>query len=462
MAKLTLSPASELTPAARAAAIADLDARIAELTAQRSVLKVQARGATQPRHRQRDKLTDRKIRELKRPGFLSDGGNLYLDAWGLPNKNWVLRYARHGKTHDHGLGSYPQTSLAEARERRDEALRKLRNGTDPIEERRAERLAPKLQRARSMTFRQCADFYIAAHEQSWKNDRHRTQWQQTLESYCYPTLGDLPIQQIDTGLVMRIVQPLWHSKTETSARIRGRVEAILDWAVSAGYRPEGANPARWKGHLQNLLPAKAKIAPTRHHKALHYAELPQFMAELAVQTSIAALALRFTILTACRTGEALGARWDEIDPGNRLWVVPGSRMKGGREHRVPLSEPVLQILETLKKLPASPLLFPGDVPTRAVGKNIMAQMLRRAGRNETVHGFRSSFSDWCTERTHFPVEAREMALAHRVGDAVQEAYRRTDLLNRRRALMDAWAKFCCTPPAEGQLISLIASDRSTA
>jgi integrase len=430
-----------------------LNARIAALTAELAALKAQVRG-TIPRRRQRDRLTDRKIQTLKTPGFYSDGGNLYLDAWNLPLRNWVLRYTRNGRAHDYGIGAYPAVSLAKARLARDAALAKLCAGIDPVEERRAERLAPKLERARTMTFKQCAEAYIAAHEAGWKNAKHVRQWAQTLEAYVYPVFGALPVQEIDTALVMKVVEPIWNKKTETAARVRGRIEAVLDWAAARGYR-QGENPARWRGHLENLLPRKSKLRRVEHHAALPYAELPFFIAELAAHTGIGALALRFLILTATRTGETLGARWSEIDEGAKLWTIPAARMKGGREHRVPLSEPALAIVATLKRLPPSPFVFAGAKPRRPVGPMAMAQALHRIGRDDlTVHGFRSCFSSWTAAKTGFAFEVREASLAHQIPEAVVRSYQRDDLFEKRRELMRMWAVYCTGPAPAGEVVSL--------
>jgi integrase len=426
---LTASPATTST---------SLDAEIAELSERLARLKAQARGKP-PRHRVRDRLTDRKIAVLKISGLYSDGGNLYLDFKDPPSKNWVLRYTRGGRTRDHGLGAYPAVSLAEARLLRDAGLAKLRNGIDPVEEKRAAKLAARLERAKAMTFKQCAEAFIAAHERGWKNAKHAYQWPATLTAYVYPVFGDLPVAAVDTALVMKAIEPIWLAKTETASRTRGRIEKILDWATTAGYRPTDVpNPARWKGHLENLLPKKSKVAPVKNHEALAYIELPGFLSTLAPQTSIGALALRFAILTAARTGEVIGARWDEINFAEKLWTIPAERMKAGKEHRVPLSGPALDILATLQKLPPSPFVFPAN-PRRPVSNMIMLMTLRRIGRSDlTVHGFRSTFSDWCAERTNFPSELREMALAHAVGNKVEAAYRRGDMFQKRRAVMDAW------------------------
>ena len=432
-----------------------LEAKLARLTAAEK-LPVAERA-----HRQQNRLTNQKLKTLKKPGFYADGGNLYLDFKEPPSKNWVVRYKRGGRARDHGLGAWPLVSLAEARELRDDCLRKLRAGVDPIDEKKARRLQARLERATAMTFRQCAEAYIRAHENSWKSAKHAAQWPATLSTYAYPIFGGLPVAVVDIRLVMKVLQPIWTTKTETASRLRGRIESVLDWATTSGYR-QGENPARWKGHLENLLPAKAKVAPVQNFAAIAYTDLPGFMAELAKTGSIGVLALRFAILTATRTGEVIGARWDEIDLDNKLWTIPAARMKAGKEHRVPLSEAAVAILGLLKKLPASPFLFPADHPSRHVSHSVMLMALRRLGHDGiTVHGFRSCFSDWCAERTHFPSEVREMALAHSVGNRVEQAYRRGDMFAKRRQLMEAWAKFATTPAPEGAVVSLSRATRLT-
>jgi integrase len=430
--------------------------RIAELEAQLGLLTTPR---PETRHRNRNRLSTRFVDTLKRPGFYADGGNLYLDFKDPPAKNWVLRYKRAGRARDHGLGSYPMVSLGEAREAAIDKLRQLRAGIDPIDARKAERQATRLERTKAMTFRQCAEAYIGAHEASWKNAKHAAQWPSTLATYVYPVFGELPVATVDTALVIKVIEPIWSKKTETASRVRGRIEAVLDWARTRGYRT-GENPARWKGHLDSLLPAKGKIAPVENHPALPYVELPAFIASLGdiddtAAPPIGTLALKFAILTAARTGEVIGARWDEIDVGERLWTIPAGRMKVGKEHRIPLSEPAMRILEQLKKLPASVFVFQSS-PRRPISNMAMLMTLRRMGRTDlTVHGFRSSFSDWCAERTNFPSEVREMALAHRVANAVEAAYRRGDLFEKRRQLMAAWGKFCIEPlPATAEIVSL--------
>jgi integrase len=304
-----------------------------------------------------------------------------------------------------------------------------------------------------MTFRQCAEANIAAHERGWRNAKHAAQWPSTLATYVYPVFGNLSVAAVDTGLVMKALEPIWLTRTETAARLRGRVESILGWSATAGYRA-GENPARWKGHLENLLAKKSKVAPVRNLAALPYLELPAFWTELDHQDGIGALALKFTILTVARTATVLGSRWDEINLNDRLWMIPGEHMKAGKEHRVPLAAPVLEILAILKRLPPSPFVFPAN-RRRPVSNMVMLMLLRRMGRSDlTAHGFRSTFSDWCAERTNFASEVREMALAHAVGDKVEAAYRRGDLFQKRRQLMDSWATYCTSPLPEGEVIPL--------
>jgi integrase len=383
-------------------------------------------------------------------GLLSDGGGLYLSIGENDNKSWIYRYKRPGKqtSTDHGLGSYPDVSLAEARELATECRRMRRNGIDPIDSRRAARAQEKLETAKMMTFRQCGDAYIESHKAGWRNPKHAAQWPATLEAYAYPIFGSLPAQAVDIGLVMKVIEPMWQTKTETASRLRGRIESILDWATTRGYR-QGENPARWRGHLENLLPKKSRVRRVEHHAALPYTELGGFMAALRGQDGIVARALEFTILTASRAGEAISARWSEVNLTERIWVVPAERMKAGREHRVPLSDRVIEILDDMARVGENEFVFPGARKRRPISAASFFKLLRRMGRGDLhTHGFRSVFSDWCSERTNFPAEVREMALAHAVGDKVEAAYRRGDLFQKRRQLMDAWARVCSAPATD--------------
>jgi integrase len=374
--------------------------------------------------------------------LLADGHGLYLRIGPTGAKSWVLRYMAGRKSHDMGLGSLGLVGLREAREHALRQRRLLRlDGLDPIEKRRAERQAAMIEAASAMTFRRCAEAYIAAHKVGWKNPKHAAQWPSTLQTYVYPIFGNLPVQAVDVGLVTKAIEPIWATKPETASRVRGRIERVLDWATVRGYR-QGENPARWRGHLEKLLPARRKMAAVEHHAALPYAELPAFMADLRQREGVAARALEFAVLTAARTGEVLGGRWSEIDLEGRLWTVPAGRMKKAwREHRVPLSEPALTILTGLDRM--GDLVFPGQRRGRPLSDMALLMLLRRMGRGDlTAHGFRSTFSDWCAEETSFPSEVREMALAHTVGDKVEAAYRRGDLFEKRRQLAEAWARYC--------------------
>ena len=401
------------------------------------------------------RLTARAVRWAKAPGMYADGAGLYLLVGRTGSKSWVYRYRQDGRLRDMGLGPLHTVSLAEAR---DAALacRKLRReGGDPIEARRAGRTQVRLDAAKAMTFRQCAEAYIAAHKPGWKNPKHAAQWPSTLFAYVYPIFGSLPVQAIDTALVTKAIEPIWTEKPETAGRVRGRIEVILDWAATRGYR-DGENPAWWRGHLENLLPKKTRVRQVVHHAALPYDELPAFMAQLREQTPIAARALEFTILTAARTGEVLAATAQEIK--DRVWTVPAVRMKGGKEHRVPLAAPALAIVEQTETADASKFLFPGLKRGRPLSDMAMLKLLARSGRGDlTVHGFRSTFRDWAAECTKFPREVVEMALAHAIDSKVEAAYRRGDLFQKRRQLMDAWAAFCGAERASGEVVALRAA-----
>jgi integrase len=395
------------------------------------------------------KLTALKVAKVEAPGYYGDGGGLFLQVSKYGSKNWTYRFRTSGRLREMGLGSVDTYSLAEARERA-RACRKLRDeGKDPIEERNAARLQAKLEAAKAMTFEQCAERYIAAHKAGWRNPKHAAQWPSTLATYVNGIFGGLPVQAIDTALVMKAIEPIWNDKPETASRVRGRIESILDWAAARGYR-QGENPARWRGHLDKLLPKKTKVRPVEHHAALPYAEIVDFMGELRQQEGVAARALEFAILTAARTGEVIGARWDELDLAERLWTIPAERMKAGKEHRVPLSDKALTIVEQMAEMRHGDFVFLGGRTGRPISNMAMTMTLRRMGRGDlTVHGFRSSFRDWAAERSTFPTEVAEMALAHTVSDKVEAAYRRGDLFQKRRQMMDAWARFCTTRPAAG-------------
>jgi integrase len=332
-------------------------------------------------------------------------------------------------------------SLKEARERARKARQQLLDGVDPIEARRSERAKALFEASKVVTFEEAATTYFDAHQAKWRNAKHRNQFVSTLKEYVFPKLGKLAVADIDIGSVLSVLEPIWPTKTETASRVRSRIEAVLDWATVRKLRT-GDNPARWKGNLQHVLPARSRLAKPQHHAALPYAEISAFMAALRKRNGVAARALEFTILTAARTGEVLGAQWDEIDLTTRTWTVPGGRMKAGREHRVPLSDEAVEILKTLPREKGNPFVFVGP---RAGGLSnmAMATVLRRMDRADTtVHGFRSTFRDWAAESTAYPNHVVEMALAHTVGNKVEAAYRRGDLLAKRQRLAADWAKYC--------------------
>jgi integrase len=390
-----------------------------------------------------------------KPGMYCDGGGLYLQASlgtdGEIKKSWIFRFALHGRERQMGLGSLHTVSLALAREKAVECRRQRDEGIDPIAARDVAWAAAAAQHAKAWTFDECAAEYVTAQRAGWTNPKHRQQWTNTLKTYVSPVLGRLPVSAVDTDLVVKVLQPIWEKRPETASRVRGRIEAVLDWATAKKLR-HGDNPARWQGNLEHLLSARARTVA--HHAALPYAEIGAFMAELRQRDGVAARALELTILTAARSGEVVGARWDEMDMRARLWTVPGERMKAGREHRIPLSGAAVALLERMAQVREGEFVFPGT--QRAVLSDMsMLAVLKRMGREElTVHGFRSSFRDWAAERTNFPNEMLEMALAHTVSDKVEAAYRRGDMFDKRRRLMDAWAAYCAKPATTGEVVPL--------
>ena len=388
------------------------------------------------------------VRAVKRRCSLNDGQGLYFVSRPPSGASWMFRFSQHGKNRWMGLGQYPTVTLADARTRADDARRLLINDVDPIEHRRHRRAQSKLEITKRVTFDECAGQYIASHQSGWRNPKHREQWGSTLKTYAYPILGGLPVAAIDAGLVLKVLQPIWTAKPETASRLRGRIESILDWATVRGFR-QGDNPARWRGHLEKLLPHHSKVRRVVHHAALSYVELPNFLTRLRARDGTAARALEFMILTAARTGEVIGARWSEINLVHQLWTIPAHRMKAGKGHRVPLSPRACEILEAFKPDKTDDaFVFTGSKPQKPLSNMAFLMLLRRMeGSDLTVHGFRSTFRDWCAERTSFPNEVCEMALAHTVGSKVEAAYRRSDLFDKRRRLMSAWSDYCGTKPA---------------
>lgn len=390
-----------------------------------------------------------------KPGRHCDGNGLFLLVKDTGKRSWVFRYKLTGQERDMGLGgaSGPgSVTLAEARAKAVELRKLVRAGVDPIADRAAAaaQVAANAQAkaVQAIAFKAVASAYIAANEVGWRNPKHRAQWQSTLETYAYPHMGDLPVGEIATSHVMAALEPIWNAKPETASRVRGRIESVLDYARAREWRT-GENPARWRGHIANMLPARTKAARVKHHPALPWRETGTFMAALRDRDAVAARALEFTILTAARSGEVLGASWQEIDLGSALWIVPATRMKAAREHRVPLSIAAVAVLREMAKLRPvgdaddAPFVFPGTKPGQPLSQMAMLMLLRRMERSDlTTHGFRSTFRDWCAEATSYPNEMAEIALAHTVGDKVEAAYRRGDMIEKRRRMMDDWAKFC--------------------
>jgi integrase len=402
------------------------------------------------------RLTAKQITATKpAPGervLLVDGGNLLCQiAAGKQgiNRSWIFRYELDGKRHDLGLGSLNDLELAEARAKARSLRQQLLDGIDPWtvrQQQRTDRLAAHAERARAMTFRQAATACIESHADGWRNAEHHRQWITSLSQYAFPILGDLPVDEIATPHIVKTLEPIWKTIPETASRVRGRVEKVLGWATVRGFR-NGDNPARWRGHLAELFPAVGKIAKPKHHPALAFTDVPALLIELAAIDHIAARALEFTILTAARAGEVLGATWDEVDVTAKTWTVPAKRMKADKEHRVPLSERALALLATLPR--SDKRIFP-------IGESAMGLLLKKLRPAVTIHGFRSSFRDWASERTSYPEVVAEQALAHAVGSKVQRAYHRTDLFEKRRRLMADWSAWCSRPAPTGAAVVSIA------
>ena len=383
-------------------------------------------------------LNARKVETLTKIGRHADGGNLYLSISPNGGRRWVFLYRFKGARKEMGLGSAAkgQVSLADARKAAIEARSIIAGGNDPIGARSARKQADRT----IPSFGAFADDYIASHRSKFRNDRHITQWEMTLKKYCQP-IRSLPVNEVDTEAVLKVLHPIWSKIPETASRLRGRIENILDAAKAKDYR-SGENPARWRGHLKTLLPARSRLS-RRHHAALPYDDLPGFMTELGTQEAIAALALELCILTVTRTSELLKAEWTEFDLQKDVWTIPAGRMKAGYEHRVPLSARAVAILKALEKLRHGVYVIPGRTPGKPLSAMPMRMLLRRMKRTDiTVHGFRSTFSDYVSEQTSFSHETREHALAHQISDKAEASYRRGDQFEKRRKLMEAWASYC--------------------
>jgi integrase len=381
----------------------------------------------------RKALTTRTVQTVG-DGWHHDAHGLYLQVTANgAGRSWVYRYSRNGKQHYVGLGPAHTISLATAREMARECRELRLRDIDPLQAKRVRRDESRLATVKQMTFGQCVEAYLQTHEIGWKNEKHRQQWRMTLTKYC-KTISDLPVKDIDTDLVLRVLTPLWTTRTETATRLRARIERVLAWAKGRGLR-DGENPARWNGHLDEMLAPPAKIAKVRNHPALPYTEIPQFMAELRQRDSLSARALELTILCATRTSETIGATWDEIDLEEKVWSIPPHRLKaGGNEpHRIPLPDRAVEILRYLPRHGAR--VF-------ELSNMAMLELLRGMRPGTTTHGMRACFRTWCSEVSSFPHEVCEQALAHKIPDAVVRAYQRGTLFAKRTALMRAWSQFC--------------------
>lgn len=399
-------------------------------------------------------LSALEVKRLVAPGFHSVGGVAGLALYVKPSgtRSWVLRVVIGAKRRDIGLGAYPEVTLADARDTARKMKQQIRDGIDPVEHRRE--LASRLLAAQTvgMTFDECAAAYIKAHRDGWKSPKHAAQWGSTLRLYASPVIGAMLARHVETPHVLRILEPIWSEKTETATRLRARIELVLDWATVRKER-DGLNPARWRGHLDKLLPKPSKVADRGHHAALPWHQIGAFMAYLAEIDGMGAAALRFAILTAARSGEVRGATWSEIDIEARTWTVPAERMKAGREHRVPLSDAALALLAGLPRYVDNPLVFPGS-KGRQISDMTLSAVVRRLDVPVTVHGFRSTFRDWAAESTAYPGDVVEMALAHTISNKVEAAYRRGDLFEKRRQLMQAWADYCARVETKAEVIGI--------
>ena len=397
--------------------------------------------------KQTKELSAIEVKRLTDPGRHPVGTvpGLYLWVRDTGTKNWLLRAMVNGKRSDIGLGGYPAVSLADALKRARDLREGIAKGVDPLAKKKADRAAV-------MTFEKAAGEYIKLHRPSWKNVKHGQQWENTLATYVYPTMGSLPVKDVETPHVLAVVQPHWNTKNETMVRVRNRIELVLSWAMAAGHRERGLNPASWRGHLDQALPKPSRVNGRTHHPALPWQELPALIHKLKLVEGMSARCLEFTILTACRSGEARGATWDEIDFKDRVWNIPAERMKAGKAHRVPLSDEAIKLLSALPRIVDEKLVFSGRKENTPLSDMSLTMLLRRHVPGITAHGFRSTFRDWAAETTNYPNEVCEMALAHAVGGSVEAAYRRSDLYAKRAALMKDWANY-----ATGSVTSKLAA-----
>lgn len=401
------------------------------------------------------------VSRLKTPALHFVGGvaGLALLVSETGARSWILRITVGAKRRDIGLGGFPDVILANAKERARAIRDKIKLGIDPLAEKQAKKSALIAAEEQSITFERATQLFINAKESDWSNAKHAAQWRSTVETYAYPIIGSMLVRDVDLPHILAILEPIWKTKTETATRLRGRLEKILDFATTRKYR-SGENPARWRGHLDNQLATPSKVATVKHHPALPFKELGDFMKALKAIEGMGARALEFAIYTATRSGEVRGARWSEINLKTAIWIIPAERMKMDKEHRVPLSDAAVALLKKLPRLDPE-LVFPGSKSGRPISDMTMSSVLKRMNIEAVPHGFRSTFRDWAAERTNYPRDVAEMALAHAIGDKVEAAYRRGDLFDKRRRMMDEWAAFCAAPSVKsGEVVSLMLSKKA--
>lgn len=393
--------------------------------------------------KQINKLTAVAVKNMKKPGWHADGNGLYLQVSPTGSKSWAYRYKVNGKSVWHGLGTFTSlNNLDKARKSAAQCKQLRADGIDPIEHKNSQIVKKQLEKARTLTFQQCAERYIESHKNGWKNKKHISQWTNTLTTYTFPFIGTMPVQDVDIDHILKVLEPIWYTKTETASRVRQRIESILDWATVRKYR-KGDNPALWRGRLDKILPNRNKVQKPKHFVAMDYRDIPAYFCKLRAKKTISCRALAFTILTASRNGESRQLTYDELNLNDNIWIIPEERMKAGREHRVPLSGESLKIIKEMQTINQTGLVFEGFRTGRPISEAALLKEVKLHDTELTVHGFRSAFRDWCAEKTNYPREVAEAALAHSLKDKTEAAYQRGDILEKRRELMNAWADYCC-------------------
>lgn len=403
-----------------------------------------------------NQLTSRKVEHLKKKGWYADGAGLYLKVKPSGAKSWAYRYQINGKQKWQGLGAVTKLNGLEAARKAAAVSRQLvKDKIDPIEHKNQQALEKELKAARTVTFKECAVQYIDSHKAGWKNAKHINQWSNTLETYAYPVIGDLPVSKVDTEHVLKVLEPIWFTKTETASRVRQRIERVLSWATVRKFRT-GFNPALWRGHLDQVLPQRTKVQKPKHFSAINYREIPDYFSLVRKTETIASRALAFIVLTAVRSAEGRCVTYSELNLEEGVWTIPADRMKAGREHRIPLSDEAMEIIAEMEvfKRDADDYVFTGMKPGRPVSEAALRKLIKGTHPEITIHGFRSSFRDWAAEQTNYPREVAEAALAHSLKDKVEAAYRRTDLFEKRRLLMNSWEDYCLYGKATAKVVPI--------